>query len=128
MDVINCPEAKDDIKRMFRAGKIRESSNKPRPIIVSFNSIAQREQILSNAKLLADSEHKHVSIQPDLTKGQQNEENRLYDEAKKKNNEMDDDDAKNWIWRPWGVPGSKTLRKMEHQSQPNSKHEHKKKD
>ena len=113
LGVINCEDAKDDIKKMFRAGKIRENNEKPRPLIIHLNSNKQREAILSNAKLLANSAFKKVSIQPDLTKAQQQEDNRLYDKAKKKNDEMDEEEAKNWTWRPWGVPGSKTLRKLE---------------
>ena len=82
-----------------------------------------RSRILSNAKLLAKSKFQQLSIQPDLTQKQRQREKDLWDEAVDLNSNLDSEDAKNWVWKPWGRPGAKKQRKMKiNEEQQKNKH------
>ena len=65
-----------------------------------------------NAKVLAKSKFQQLSIQPDLTHKQHQREKDLWDEAEDLNSNLDSEDAKNWVRKPWVRPGAKKLRKM----------------
>ena len=113
LDEIKCKEAMRDLTSSFRAGKPDKSSTAhPRPLILTFSSQQTREKILKNAKLLAKSTYKAVSIQPDLTQKQREHEKELWRECEILNEKLSDDDAKNWVHRPWGAPGAKKIRRM----------------
>ena len=85
---------------------------KPRPLLVSFKSPSSRKDILTNAKKLSNSPLAHVSICPDLTKAQQQEDRKLCDDVKKLNAENPADDKGAFLWKVVGVPGQQSRRKI----------------
>ena len=115
----------DDISSSRRLGKRTVSSSqpdattpdpkpsgKPRPLLVSFNLPQSRKDILLNAKHLAKSPLKHLSICPDLTKNQQKEDRQLRDEVKHLNAESPSDDKGSFLWKVVGTPGQSNRRKV----------------
>ena len=85
---------------------------KPRPLLVSFKVNQPRKDILFNAKKLANTNLKHVSICPDLTKAQQIEDRLLREEVKKLNIEHPVDDKGSFLWKVVGQPGQPSRRKV----------------
>ena len=115
MTVIECPEAHTAVVSSFRVGKLNSNDqNTPstRPLILTFESNHIKTKILNNARKLANSKFNHISLQPDLTHNQRQREQELWGEAELLNSELSAEEAKNWVWRPWGRPGIKRLRKM----------------
>ena len=113
MSVIDCSEVTTGVVSSFRAGKPSNADNPlPRPLIIALESNQLKLKVLNNARKLADSQYKHISIQPDLTANQRQRERDLWDEAELLNAELTPEDAKNYEWKPWGRPGAKKLRKM----------------
>jgi cell division protein FtsB len=108
-----------NIKFAVRLGKKNEDSIDPRPLLIGFESEDIRNEILGKAFKLKDSELEDVSIAPDLTAKQRKEESRLKTEAKEKNEEMEDDDSKNWIWKLVGPRGEQRLIKQRRHRNPN---------
>ena len=110
---IDCQDCHADVTNSYRAGKPANIDNPPpRPYILTFASHSTKAKILKNARKLANTEFKHISIQHDLTQNQRKNDKDLWDEAAELNIKMDDEEAKNWEWKPWGPPGCKRLRKM----------------
>ena len=85
---------------------------KPRPLLISFNTPQSRKDVLANAKKLFNSNWKHVSVCPDLTKTQQKEDKQLRDEVKQLNVEKPSDDKGSFLWKIVGVPGQASRRKV----------------
>lgn len=102
---------KEDIKFMSRIGK-----TSTRPIVVGFRSLECREGILNNTwKLGKSAEFKDISINPDLTPKQLEEERNLKLEADRRNKEMTDKEpeaAKNFTWKLVGQRGQRLLKKV----------------
>jgi hypothetical protein len=70
-----------------------------------------RSILLRYTKHLAETEYEDVSIMPDLTKRQRQEEANMNEEANRRNEEelTEDDMAKNLIWKVIGQRGEKRL-------------------
>ena len=112
----------DEVASLRRLGPRAESPptqetgaapvTKPRPILLSFKSSQTRATVLSSAKKLANSEMKHVSICPDLTKNQQKDDRELREEVKRLNLEEPSDDKGPFLWKVVGTPGQPNRRKI----------------
>ena len=121
----------DDVASLRRLGPRAEQSPptqeageapaaKPRPVLLSFKSSQNRTRVLSNAKKLAVSQMKHVSICPDLTKNQQKEDRELRDEVTRLNLEEPSDDKGTILWKVVGTAGQPNRRKVKkYQQDPN---------
>ena len=101
-----------DIKYSVRLGELVQDQEKPRPLLVSFRRTESRDLVLNSAKELKDSNLKQISIVPDLTKRQQQDDKKLQEEAKKRNEAMNEEDFLEWEWRPVGQKGQRTLAKL----------------
>ena len=111
---------KDDIASIRRLGKVPPVESvadaapegaaaiaiprKPRPLLISFKSPSTRKDILTNARKLSNSPLAHVSICPDLTKAQQQEDRKLRDDVKKLNTENPADDKGVFYGKSWAPP------------------------
>ena len=105
-----------DMKYYVRTGE-KNDDDKPRPLLLGFRDISKRDEVLNSAKNLAKSRFDHISIVPDLTKKQRNDDASLKKEMDRKNDEMDADEAKNWIWKLQGVRGQRRLLKVKRHQQ-----------
>ena len=54
-----------------------QTVSKPRPLLVSFKSPMVRKDVLGNTRKLSNSNYKHISVCPDLTKNQQQVDRQL---------------------------------------------------
>ncbi len=99
---------REDVKFCRRVG---EKSQAPRAMIVGFHTEYARSILLRYTKHLAETEYEDVSIMPDLTKRQRQEEASMNEEANRRNEEelTEDDMAKNLIWKVVGQRGEKRL-------------------
>jgi hypothetical protein len=97
-----------DIKLCRRLG---EKGNEPRPLIVYLKTETTRTALLEAARHLRNSTFNDVSIVPDLTPAQRQEEAALSAEMEKKNREelTEEDIQKNLKWRVVGPRGAKRL-------------------
>ena len=100
----------DDVKFAARVGKITEAvSTNPRPLKMSFRNTGTREEIFANAKLLPRTEFHAVSIVPDLTEMQRQDDKDLFKEAERLNQEMSAEDSGNFFYRCIGRRGERTI-------------------
>ncbi len=96
-----------DIKFCRRIG---EKGDGPRPLIAGFYNEAERNKVLRYGKYLGETDFKDVTVGPDLTKVQRDEEKDLREEAEKKNEELTEEDiSKNLQWTVVGPKGEKRL-------------------
>jgi hypothetical protein len=98
----------EDIKFCRRVG---EKSEAPRALIVGFYTEYARSVLLRYTRYLAETDYRDVSIMPDLTRRQRQEELKMKDEADRRNEEelTEDDLAKNLCWKVVGQRGEKRL-------------------
>ena len=102
-----------DVKACIRIGqKNNEEPDKTRPLLIVFDKEDIRDSILKNARKLADTAYNDISIVPDLTKKQRIEESKLRKEADEKNQNMDEETAKNWIYRCIGPRGEQRVERI----------------
>ena len=105
---LNCNVHRDDIRFIYRPGD-KIVPEWPRPVILSLKDPGARQYILTNTYKLANSDLSSVSIVPDLTLQQRNEEEELRKEAVKLNGELSREEAENWEWSLVGLRGQKRL-------------------
>jgi hypothetical protein len=90
--------------------RIGEKGEGPRPLIAGFYTETDRSKVLRYGKYLSETEFKDVTVGPDLTKVQREEERDLKEEAERKNEELTEDDrSKNLQWIVVGPKGEKRL-------------------
>jgi hypothetical protein len=96
-----------DIKFCRRVGEKGEES---RPLITGFYTEMERSILLRNARYLEDTDYSDVTVGPDLTRKQREEENELRREVERKNEELTEEDkSKNLQWALVGGKGEKRL-------------------
>jgi hypothetical protein len=97
-----------DIKACRRIG---ERGDEPRPLLVILRSETTRTALLEAARHLRNTPYAEVSIVPDLTPAQRQEEAELNREMERKNREelTDDDRQKNLKWHVVGPRGARRL-------------------
>lgn len=110
----------EDVKFATRLGTLTDSAqDNPRPLRMGFRTQQVRENIFAGARLLPKTKYKNVSIVPDLTQQQREEDKELRDEADRLNKEMTRDEALNWTYRCTGKRGERVITKLRtrHQDQ-----------
>jgi hypothetical protein len=109
----------EDIKFISRLGeKVKEGET--RPLLIGFKDQDTRDSILQNVRKLANTSHSKVSIVPDLTLKQRQEDKRLLGEKEQRNEKLPEEDAKKWEWKLVGPAGERRLvkvKKKENQTQ-----------
>ena len=116
-------DMKADVKFMIRTGEKKDNVDyveKPRPLIIGLRDLKKREDILNSARKLATTNHDKISIIPDLTKRQREEEETMRTDMKKRNEDMKDDEALNFIWKVVGRRGQRKLVKLRRRDQDKS--------
>ena len=84
----------EDVKFTARIGKLTESAaTNPRPLKLSFRNLKIREDIFNKAKNLPKTKFHALSIVPDLTDQQRQQDKELFAEAEKKNAKMSEEDG-----------------------------------
>lgn len=88
----------ENINKMFRLGRPVEGSDTPRPLLVSFKNLEDKETIMSNLKNLrqADARFKGISVSHDLTPKQREEVKTLIADAKKEHDESSTESSENF--------------------------------
>jgi hypothetical protein len=101
----------NEAKEIKTCRRIGERGEVPRPLIVVMKKEAAKNAILEAAKNLRNTPHSDVSIVPDLTPQQRQEEVDLGGEAERRNREelSEDDRQKNLSWQVVGQRGAKRL-------------------
>jgi hypothetical protein len=90
--------------------RVGERGEGPRPLVVGLKKEWQREDLLERARQLKDTQFAEVTIVPDLTEGQRNEEAAMNSEVEKRNSELTEEDkAKNLEWRVVVARGEKRV-------------------
>ena len=103
----------DDVKFAVRLGRLTdEVVDNPRPLRFCFRSQQVREQIFENARNLPRTIFKDVSIVPDLTDQQREEDSELRDEVVRLNENMTTEDQLNWQYRCSGRRGQRVITKL----------------
>ena len=103
----------EDIKFAARIGELKSDQHAdPRPVKLAFRSVQLRESLLANTRRLPRTDFARVSIVPDLTELQRNEDKELTEEAEKLTEELNPEDQKNWEFRCVGRKGERVIRKV----------------
>ena len=107
----------DAVRFARRLGELNLGDT-PRPLLIGFNNIADKNVLLDNAKKFKDkvvdpeNEQSRISIVQDLTKAQRAEERSMREEASKRNAELTVEEAKNWLFKVIGRRGERRIAKM----------------
>ena len=108
-DAIELDITADAIKFTKRIGERGEG---PRPLLAGFYTEMEKVAVLKNAKRLDNTQFKNVSIAPDLTRRQRDEEKDLKKTAEERNRNLAETDiSKNLHWTVVGARGEKRLEK-----------------
>ena len=100
----------EDVKYAVRVGKRSPGIiENPRPIKMGFRCKNKREMIFNRAKNIPSTEFKDVSIAPDLTDQQRDEDKALMAEAERKNEERTEEERLNFEFRCQGRRGERTI-------------------
>ena len=89
-----------------------KKNDEPRPLILGFKQSEARKEILENAKKLNDEDDpwKKIKIVTDLTKMQRDEEAKMMNDAKEKNEELSEEDkTKNGMYKVVGKRGQRRM-------------------
>ena len=92
-----------DIAFTARLGQKKDGLE--RPLLVGLKREQKKVEILDKARKLAKSRFEHVSLAPDLTKRQREEEKNMKEKMDKLNADRTVEDSKNFIWRMVGQRG-----------------------
>ena len=124
---------KEECERLFIAMKARtryqairfcrrigEKGGDPRPMVFGVHSEEEKRHLLEKSKELLYTQYENVTVVPDMTKSQRKGEQKLRDEADRRNTELTAEDReKNLKWLVVGKRGEKRLIKgTERDSQP----------
>ena len=90
--------------------RIVEKGREPRPVVIGLFSEEDRKRILDGARELRYTRYENVTVVPDLTKSQRRGEQRLREEADRRNTQLTAEDReKNLKWIVVGKRGEKRL-------------------
>ena len=99
-----------DMKFMYRVGeKEKTDQPRPRPLIIGLRKDATAEMILSNCRNLRNSDYNFISVVPDLTHRQRQEEDQMRQEVNRKNEERTEEESENWEWKMLGPRGQRKI-------------------
>ena len=101
----------NDIKFCARAGAWEENRKDPRPLCIGLRSSTVREKIFSSAKNLANTNYRNLSIIPDLTHQQREEDRELIKEVDSLNAGLSEEESLNWQYRCVGMKGERVILK-----------------
>ena len=97
-----------------RLGPRVDDNPSPRPLLVGFKEAETANIILHKSPKLAEKNEpwSQVSVIKDITKTQRNEEKKLREDVKKKNDERTAEESENWEWKVVGRRGERKLVKV----------------
>ena len=104
-DALNLGLGDKSIKFCRRVG---EKGDKHRPLVIGFWSESERASLMREARNLEKTMFNDISVAPDLTKIQREEEKEMKKEAERRNTQLSEDDrSKNLQWLVVGARGEK---------------------
>ena len=111
VDLIEVNIQVKDVRQFTKRLGEKKAGQEPRPLLLGFKDQAMKENILANTRKLAEAVDpwNKVNVVQDLTKMQRDEAEKLRKEAEKKNSDMDEEEAKNWVFRVVGQRGQQRL-------------------
>jgi hypothetical protein len=88
-----------------------KKDHEARPLLLGFRCREDKDKILSKAPKLARAEEPwdRVNVVPDMTKRQRQEDKDVKEEAERKNNDMNEEEAKNWVFKVVGARGQRRM-------------------
>ena len=90
--------------------RIGERGNMPRPVVIGVEEDREKAHLLKMARELKGTKYENVSIVPDLTRKQRQQEARLREEAESRNGRLTEEDRRNNLkWIVVGMRGEKRL-------------------
>lgn len=100
----------DSIGKVIRLGRKSEDNDRPRPLLVGFDTVWNKSQVLRETrKLKGKEEYASVTLKHDMTKAQRERQKRLTAEAKR----MEDEDTSgDFIYRVRGPLGRRGIMKI----------------
>lgn len=98
------------IGKVIRLGRKSENKDRPRPLLVGFDTAWKKNQVLRETrKLKGKEEYAAVTLKHDMTKAQREKQRELTEAAKK----MEDEDTSgNFIYRVRGPLGRRAVMKI----------------
>jgi len=120
MDMDSCSKIFDTMEARVKRDQMKfcrrlgEKGREPRPIIIGLTSEDGRRQILEKSRRLRGTRYENVHVVADLTRRQRQGEQRMVDEAEKRNRNLTEEErAKNLKWMVVGRKGEKRMIKGE---------------
>jgi hypothetical protein len=112
-ELVNLIEAGVQVSESVRYNKRlgAKKEHETRPLLLGFRKRDDRDKILSNAPKLArvGEPWDKVNVVPDMTKRQRQEDKDVKEEAERRNNDMDEEEAKNWVNKVVGARGQRRV-------------------
>jgi hypothetical protein len=107
-NVFNALEVDLGDKSIKFCRRVGEKGDRPRPVVMGFWTEAERALLLRNVKRLEKTMFSDISVAPDLTKIQREEEKEMQKEAERRTAQLSKEDkAKNLQWLVVGNRGEK---------------------
>ena len=122
-EILSCCVTKEDVKFCTRIGEVNRNDAIPRPLLFGLRKEDKQKKILEQAFKLSKTDYQHISIVPDLTKKQRNQDSDVRKEAEKRNSELPEEESLNWKWRTTGPRGNQYLVKVRLPRQQQGQHQ-----
>ncbi len=106
---IGVPLSPSKIKEVRRLGN-KKQDGKPRAVLVKLTDYSKKGNIFKNTVKLAGTVYKEISLQNDLTQKQRDNEAKLWDEARRRNQLLPSETK---VWRVVGPPWARELQERE---------------
>lgn len=100
----------EGIGKVIRLGRKSEDKDRPRPLLVGFDTAWNKNQVLRETrKLKGKEEYAAVTLKHDMTKAQRDKQRKLTQEARRLE---DEDTSGEFIYRVRGPLGKRTIMKI----------------
>ena len=101
---------KDDIILAERLGEKKD--DQPHPLLIELSDLTKKNMILRRATQLQESPYQHISIRYDMTKLEREQQKKLIEEAKKMEENLEEESVGKFQFRVRGPPWDMKIKKM----------------
>ena len=104
-----------ELKKVRRIGRYFPDQTAPRPMLIEFQNVEQRDKVQAKARGLyrRTDDFKNYRLGPDLTEQQRRDDREARDQCEKANAERSQDEKKAFEWKPLGPKGFKKAQKVQ---------------